>query len=62
MSRKREDDVLLRDYLTDSEALGLVVDAVIAGSKPIKKRRLSSIHRLWYVRLGYLFLDNDARF
>jgi hypothetical protein len=37
MSRKREDDVLLRDYLTDSEALGLVVDAVIAGSKPIKK-------------------------
>lgn len=35
--RKHENDDLLRDYLTDSEALALVVDGVVAGSKPIKK-------------------------
>jgi hypothetical protein len=35
--RKRENDGLLRDSLTDGEMLGLVMDGVLAGSKPIKK-------------------------
>jgi hypothetical protein len=36
VSRHRRDEEL-RDHLTDDEVLGLVVDGVLAGSKPITK-------------------------
>src|SRR5580658_2831793 len=71
--RKRENDGLLRDSLTDGEMLGLVMDGVLAGSKPIKKltkRVLKAQRRLhravdpdaWriYLRLEELVNERDS--